>query len=83
MQSIAQEIHQFIIDNFLFGESETWLSNDDSLLDQGIIDSMGILELVTFLEDKYEIEIPDDELVPTNLDSINRLVQFVQRKVHT
>ena len=83
MQSITQEIHQFIIDNFLFGEAEACLSNDDSLLDQGIIDSMGVLELVTFLEDKYEIEIPDDELVPTNLDSINRLVQFVQRKVHT
>jgi len=83
MQSIAQEIHQFIIDNFLFGEADTCLSNDDSLLDQGIIDSMGVLELVTFLEDKYEIEIPDAELVPTNLDSINRLVQFVQRKAHT
>ena len=81
MWSIEQEIRQFIIDNFLFGEPESQLSNDDSLLDQGIIDSMGVLELVTFLEDKYEIEIPDDELVPANLDSINRLVQFVQRKV--
>ena len=82
MWYIEQEIRQFIIDNFLFGEPETELSNDDSLLDQGIIDSMGVLELVTFLEDKYEVEIPDDELVPTNLDSVNRLVQFVQRKVH-
>jgi acyl carrier protein len=57
MWSIEQEIRQFIIDNFLFGEPETELSNDDSLLDQGIIDSMGVLELVTFLEDKYEVEI--------------------------
>ena len=81
MWSIEQEIRQFITDNFLFGEPETQLSNDDSLLDQGIIDSMGVLELVTFLEDTYEIEIPDDELVPTNLDSINRMIQFVQRKV--
>jgi acyl carrier protein len=81
MWSIEQEIRQFIIDNFLFGEPEPQLSNDDSLLDQGIIDSMGVLELVTFLEDKYEIEIPDDELVPTNLDSVNRMVEFVQRKV--
>ena len=81
MWSIEQEIRQFIIDNFLFGEPETQLSNNDSLLDQGIIDSMGVLELVTFLEDKYEIEIPDDELVPTNLDSVNRMIEFVQRKV--
>jgi acyl carrier protein len=81
MWSIEQEIRQFIIDNFLFGEPEPQLSNDDSLLDQGIIDSMGVLELVTFLEDKYEIEIPDDELVPTNLDSVNRMIEFVQRKV--
>ena len=81
MWSIEQEIRQFIIDNFLFGEPEPQLSNDDSLLDQGIIDSMGVLELVTFLEDKYEIEIPDDELVPTNLDSVNRMIEFVQWKV--
>ena len=81
MQSIAQEIHQFIIDNFLFGEAETCLSNDDSLLDHGVIDSTGVLELVAFLEDKYEIQIPDSELVPTNLDSVNSMVQFVNRKV--
>ena len=81
MWSIEQKIRQFIIDNFLFGASETELSNDDSLLDQGIIDSMGVLELVTFLEVKYAVEISDDELVPANLDSVNRLVQFVQQKM--
>ena len=80
MQSIEQEIRQFITDNFLFGE-EADLANDDSLLDHGIIDSTGVLELVAFLEDKYEIQIPDRELVPTNLDTVNRMVQFVNRKV--
>ena len=80
MQSIEQEIRQFITDNFLFG-AEADLANDDSLLDHGIIDSTGVLELVAFLEDKYEIQIPDSELVPTNLDSVNRVVQFVNRKV--
>jgi acyl carrier protein len=81
MQTIEQEIRQFIIDNFLFGELEAKLFNDDSLLDRGIIDSTGVLELVTFLEDKYGMRIQDDELVPKNLDSINGLVQFVSRKV--
>jgi acyl carrier protein len=80
MQSIEQEIREFITDNFLFGE-EANLSNDDSLLEHGIIDSTGVLELVAFLEDRYEIQIPDSELVPTNLDSVNCLVQFVNRKV--
>jgi acyl carrier protein len=81
MHTIEQEIRQFIIDNFLFGELEATLFNDDSLLDRGIIDSTGVLELVTFLEDKYGMKIQDDELVPKNLDSVNGLVQFVSRKV--
>jgi acyl carrier protein len=81
MQAIEQEIRQFIIGNFLFGASETTLSNDDSLLDLGIIDSTGVLELVAFLEDQYEIKIRDDELVPKNLDSVNNLVQFIDRKI--
>ena len=54
MQSIEQEIRQFITDNFLFGE-EADLSNDDSLLEHGIIDSTGVLELVAFLEDKHSL----------------------------
>ena len=81
MQATEQDIRQFIIDNFLFGELDTELSNDDSLLDRGIIDSTGVLELVTFLEDKYAMKIQDDELVPQNLDSVNGLVQFVNHKL--
>jgi acyl carrier protein len=81
MQIIEQEIRQFIIDNFLFGELDVMLSGDDSLLDRGIIDSTGVLELVAFLEDKYVLKVQDDELVPQNLDSVNGLVQFVNRKV--
>jgi acyl carrier protein len=80
MQSIEQEIRQFITDNFLFGE-EANLSDDDSLLEHGIIDSTGVLELVAFLEDRYAIEIPDSELIPTNLDSVNCLARFINRKV--
>lgn len=81
MPSISQEIKQFINDNFLFGQGADDLGHDDSFLDQGIIDSTGVLELVTFVEAKFPIEIDDDELVPDNLDSINNLVRFIEAKL--
>lgn len=80
MPEIEQEMRQFIVDNFLFGDTESKFSNDDSFLDREIIDSTGVLELVAFLEEKYEIKIKDNELVPANLDSINCLVRFIDRK---
>ena len=80
MSALAQEIRKFIIDNFLFGENDGKLSDDGSFLDQGVIDSTGVLELVAFLEGHYGIKIKDDELDPENLDSINKLVSFINRK---
>ncbi len=74
------ELRQFIVENFLFGKEDAPLANGDSLLELGIIDSTGVLELVSFLEQKYGFTIQDEELVPENLDSIDRLVQFVRRK---
>ena len=81
MPNVEQELRRFVIDNFPFGAVGEGLSNDDSFLDQGIIDSTGVLELVTFLEETYEIKVEDEELVPDNLDSINRLVKFLERKL--
>lgn len=80
MPALEQEIRTFIIDNFLFGQEDGKLSNDDSFLEQGIINSTGVLELVAFLEGEYRIKIQDDELEPENLDSINKLVRFISRK---
>lgn len=80
MPSIERDIRQFIVDNFLFGEVERTPASDDSLLEQGIVDSTGILEMVAFLENRYDIEIREDELVADNLDSLNKLVDFVGRK---
>jgi acyl carrier protein len=80
MPVLEQEIRTIIIENFHFGEDDGKLSNDDSFLDQGIIDSTGILELVALLEGKYGIKIKNDELEPANLDSINKLVRFINRK---
>jgi len=81
MPNVEQELRRFVIDNFPFGQVGDALSNDDSFLDRGIIDSTGVLELVTFLEERYDIKVEDDELVPDNLDSINRLVKFLERKL--
>ena len=79
MKSDSQKIRQFIIDNFLYGRSNS-LRDQDSFLEHGIIDSTGMLELITFLEQEYGIEVKDEELIPDNLDSIERLVAFVQKK---
>jgi acyl carrier protein len=72
-------VGSFIVDNFLFGDSGN-LQNDTSLLDHGIIDSTGILELVMFLEERYQITIEDHELIPENLDSLNNIAAFLQKK---
>lgn len=81
MQNIHQELRQFVIDNFLFGQGNGNLRNDDSFLDKGIIDSTGVLELVVFLEERFHIKLEDRELIPDNLDSINNLVRFVETKL--
>lgn len=72
----------FIVDNFLFGQQDAPLANDESFLEAGIIDSTGVLELVAFLEQKYGISVEDEDLMPANLDSVERLVQFVERKMN-
>lgn len=79
-QSIATDVRKFILDNFLFGQDDEGLENDASLLDNGIMDSTGVLELVGFLEQHFRITVEDVELVPENLDSVNRLTDFIQRK---
>ena len=80
MASVEEVVREFIVSNFLFGDTERKLSDDDSLLEHEIVDSTGIMELVLFLEEKYGIEIDTSELVPANLDSICRVAAFIGRK---
>jgi len=79
MDSMHDKIRHFIVENFLFGDDDG-LDADTSFLENGIIDSTGILELVTFLDETFNIEIADEELVPENLDSINSIVSFLSHK---
>ena len=81
MATIESQIRQFVTDNFLFGRKGVTLGADDSLLEMGLIDSTGVLELVSFIESAFKIKVQDDDLVPENLDSINRLTSFVDSKL--
>ena len=77
------QIRQFVVENFLFGQTDKQISDDQSFLESGIIDSTGVLELIGFLESNYAISIADDELVPANLDSVDRVASFVDGKLKT
>jgi acyl carrier protein len=72
-------IRTFIVENFLF-EGDDNLKEDTSFLENGIIDSTGVLELVAFIEETYGISVDDDEIVPENLDSISNITKYIQRK---
>jgi len=78
---MKEKIKAFIVENFLFGKDEG-LDDDASFLDGGIIDSTGILELVNFIEEEFNIRVLDDELVPENLDSIKNVVAYLERKIN-
>ena len=81
MDSRAQnDIRAFVIQNFMFGQGAQ-LADDESFLEAGIIDSTGVLELVGFLETTFGIAVADEDLVPANLDSVERVARFVERKV--
>ena len=74
------EIREFIVENFMMGMDPDELTDSGSLLEMGIIDSTGVLELVGFLEEKYGIQVEDADLVPENLDSVDNLVNYIKRK---
>lgn len=75
-----EKIRLFIIENFLFDEDGNVLGNNDSFLDKGIIDSTGILEVVSWIQETFGFEVDDEELIPENLDTVNRLADFIKRK---
>ena len=76
----AQQIRQFILDSYLFGDADRMPADDDSLMRSGVLDSTGVLELIEFLEAEFEISVEESETVPANLDSISGLVAYVTTK---
>ena len=73
-------VREFIVSNLLF-DADIELANDTSFLESGVLDSTGVLELIMFLESTYGIKITPEEMVPENLDSLNRVARFVACKV--
>jgi acyl carrier protein len=78
--SAKQQIRRFILTNYLFTEDESKLADDESLMQSGTMDSTGILELIMFLQDTFNIEVADEEMLPANLDSVQSVVAFIERK---
>jgi acyl carrier protein len=79
MNNVQQEIHNYIVDKILFDDSEK-IDEDLSFQESGILDSTGFLELITFVEGRFGIEISDRELIPENFDTLRKISGFVQSK---
>lgn len=73
-------LRAYILENYLFTDDDSALDDDASFLEQGIIDSTGIMEVIFFLEEAFGVTVDDEDMVPENLDSVNRLDAFVARK---
>lgn len=82
MTDIREELKKFIIDNYLVGFGKKSLSYDDSFLEKGIIDSIGVIELTAYLQSHYGIRIEVAEIIPENLDTLNNLKSFIERKLN-
>lgn len=82
MMEIEMQIKQFVLDNFLFGGSLDDIDVDASLINTGIIDSLGVLQLISFVEETYGIEVADEEVVPQNFDSVRNLTAYIRAKLN-
>jgi acyl carrier protein len=78
--SHAEQIRSFLADAFLFNPQGFTLGDDDSLMENGVIDSTGVLELTQFVEDTFEIAVDDQDITPENFDSVQRIADYVARK---
>ena len=78
--SVEALIRRYVLENFLFTEDESQLRDDASFLEEGIVDSTGVLELVMFVEETFGIEVPDEDILPDNLDSVEKLARYVNGK---
>ncbi len=78
--SVADQVKNYILENILFSKDANQLGSDESFLAKGIIDSTGMLEVIFFLEQTFGIKVADNEMVPDNLDSVNKIAAYVASK---
>jgi acyl carrier protein len=74
-------IRRFIADNLLFSSNGFHLSDDVSFLEEGVVDSLGVMELVVFVEEQFGLQVADEEVTPEHFDSVERLAGYVERKL--
>jgi len=79
--TIDKDVRQFLADNFILDDGGAGLGADDSLTQAGVLDSMGVLELIMFIEQHFDVSIPDEDTLPENLDSVSRIVGYVSRRL--
>ena len=82
-EAARPRLRQYVLENFLFTRDEGALADNASFLETGIVDSTGIMEVIFFLEDEFGLNVTDEEMTPENLDSIDNLVSFVEKKLAT
>lgn len=80
MKPTEEMIRSYIAENILFSDNGYPYPDDASFLEEGIVDSMGIMELVMFIEESFGVTVDDDDLIPDNFDSVSRLADYVGRK---
>lgn len=78
-QETRRRVRQYILENLMFSDDPSQLPDDASLLDRGIIDSTGVLEVVMFIEESFGVKVHDGDLLPENFDSVARIADFVAR----
>jgi len=79
--TIEKDVRQFLADNFILDDGGAGLNADESLTEAGVLDSMGVLELIMFIEQHFGVSIPDEDTLPENLDSVSRIVRYVGRRL--
>jgi acyl carrier protein len=79
-EQITSSIKGFITHHFFFNSDSFKLSDTTSFIENGIIDSTGILELINFIQKEFKISVEDHEMLPENLDSLNSIADYIIRK---
>lgn len=80
-ETLKTQVRQYVMDNFLMGSAPPALGDDESFMGSHVVDSVGVLELIAFLEQTFGIKVEDDEMVPDNLDSLNGVGRYLERKL--
>lgn len=80
MQSIEEKVRTYIADNILFSSDGYPYSDDTSFLENGVVDSMNVMELVAYVEEAFGVKVEDSDIVPANFDSVQNLSSYLRRK---